>query len=388
MAGLVFCAMWLFMGLAAINTQANLLFGVFGMMAGVLLLAWYFGRAALRRLVLRRVLPPHAVVGVPTVFEYQIANTKRYWPSFSISLMELDGAAGFARAPGGYMLHAAAGMTATVPAEVMPQRRGVYEFDRYQLATSFPFGFIRRAAVARHKDAIVIFPPIGTVEPRLLSLCRSADESGESQRPRPGGNDEFYGIRRYRPGDNPRRIYWRRSARTGVLLAKEMTHVSPPRLLLAVDSQLRNPTPEDQARLEQAIAMAASLASATLESGLAVGICAWAGEPVVIAPMRGKQQREDLLTLLARLPRNAAFERGSLLSECRSALKPNTTTVLLTPSKVKADLMEEARGNIVVLSSASEEGQRWFHFPPNVDFSNCAPPDQQPPHAVDYNVAK
>jgi len=35
--GLVYCSMMMFMGLAAINSQANLLFGVFGLMIGILL---------------------------------------------------------------------------------------------------------------------------------------------------------------------------------------------------------------------------------------------------------------------------------------------------------------------------------------------------------------
>ena len=39
MTGLVYSAMMLFMGLAAVNTQANLLFGVFGLMVGILLVS-------------------------------------------------------------------------------------------------------------------------------------------------------------------------------------------------------------------------------------------------------------------------------------------------------------------------------------------------------------
>ena len=61
-------------------------------------------------------------------------------------------------------------------------------------------------------------------------------------RPRRGGQDEFYGVKEYRTGENPRHIYWRRSARTGVLVAKEMTQVSPPKLLLLVDTNVDNAT--------------------------------------------------------------------------------------------------------------------------------------------------
>jgi len=50
LTGLVYCSMMMFMGLAAVNTQANLLFGVFGLMIGVLLIAGVISRAVLRRL--------------------------------------------------------------------------------------------------------------------------------------------------------------------------------------------------------------------------------------------------------------------------------------------------------------------------------------------------
>ena len=36
-------------------------------------------------------------------------------------------------------------MTATVPVELLPKRRGLHRLNRHQISTSFPFGFIKRA---------------------------------------------------------------------------------------------------------------------------------------------------------------------------------------------------------------------------------------------------
>src|SRR5690606_35819642 len=130
----------------------------------------------------------------------------------------LEGSEGFVRQPLAYMLHAAAGMTSTVPTEVIPKRRGLLVLDRYQISTSFPFGFIKRASIHTQRDTMIIYPAIGRVDPKLLSLCRAADKTGPTMRPRRGGTDEFYGVKEYRTGENPRLIYWRRSARTGVLV--------------------------------------------------------------------------------------------------------------------------------------------------------------------------
>src|SRR6476619_3217015 len=95
MTGLVYCAMMLFMGLAAVNTQANLLFCVFGLMVGILLVSGVISRMVLRRLRVRRVLPDHGYVGRPMPVTYEFRNDKRFWPSLSVCIAELDGVEGF-----------------------------------------------------------------------------------------------------------------------------------------------------------------------------------------------------------------------------------------------------------------------------------------------------
>src|SRR5579864_7143671 len=179
LTGVVYIAMMLFMGLAAINSQANLLFGVFGLMIGILLVSGTVSRLVLRRLYLRRVLPEHASVGRALTLSYEITNGKRFWPSLSVAISELDGVEGFTTQPQCYMLHAAAQMTASVPALVVPKRRGLHELDRYQLGTSFPFGFIKRAVTDRRKEMLLVYPPEAEVDRKLLAMCRSADTSGE-----------------------------------------------------------------------------------------------------------------------------------------------------------------------------------------------------------------
>jgi uncharacterized protein (DUF58 family) len=396
--GLVYCSMMMFMGLAAMNSQASLLFGVFGLMIGILLVAGFISKVVLRRLELHRVLPELAVVGQTTTITYEFHNEKRFWPSLSVCLAELDGAEAFTRQPQSYMLHAAARQTATVPVEVMPKRRGLHEMDRYQLSTSFPFGFIKRAAERRQKDSVLVYPALGQVDPKFLTLCRSADTSGATMRPRRGGQDEFYGVKEHRAGENPRWIYWRRSARTGVLVAKEMTQVSPPRLLILVDTYIdpEARTIEAHGNVERGIAMAASLASHALEAGLSVGLLAWSGEWNVVQPARGKRHRRDLLAVLARLPLNTRRKTQDLLDESRSAVETGATPVLITPRDVQLGLSDAVRSGLVVASSKSDGSRRWFNFPPSVYFDRCMPVDQEPmmvprrdkPHDRSGNRAK
>lgn len=377
--GLVFIAMMLFMGLAAINSQANLLFGVFGLMIGVLMVSYFISHMVLRKLRVRRVVPDHGTVGRPMPVSYEFHNQKRFWPSLSVCLSELDGVDGFTKQPMCYMLHAAPGMTAVVPTEFIPKRRGLHDLEQYQLSTSFPFGFIKRAASLRQKDRLLVLPAMAEVDRRLLNQCRSAEKTGAMMRPKPGGQDEFYGVKEYRTGESPRWIYWKRSARgSGALVSKQMTQVAPPRIVLLVDTYLHDRSPEQHARIEKTIAMAASLASAALDDGLAVGLYAWSENWVGVHPTRGKRQREDILSVLARLTLNRSCDIQSLLDESGSFLKAGTTAVLVTPQDVQVGLAERVRGALVVVSAASPMADVWFRFSPDVDFNSCMPADQQP----------
>jgi uncharacterized protein (DUF58 family) len=374
LTGLVYCSMMLFMGLAAMNSQANLLFGVFGLMIGILLVSGVISNFVLRRIDVARVLPEHGVVGQTLTVVYEFNNSKKFWPSLSVTVAELDGAEAFVKQPHGYLLHAAPKMTARVPVELIPKRRGLHKFDRHQISTSFPFGFIKRALERRREDHLLIFPAMAAVDPKLLSMMQSAESSGPMMRPRRGGVDEFYGLKEHRFGENPRYIYWKRSARTGTLVAKEMTHVSPPRLVLLVDTYTEGKQSRDTDRaIEKCIAMAASLASHALEQNLPVGLFMWSDGWVGIAPNRGKRQRLDILTALSRAPRNDEHGTRELIDGAYEFQESGTTQVLFSPRDIQLGLGESARGGMMVISSMSPMSDRWFKFDKKIDFAHAGP---------------
>src|ERR1700722_441380 len=75
--GLIYFSMMMFMGIAATNTQANLLFGVFGLMIGILLVSGIISRLVLKQLRITRDMTDHAAVGKPVTITYQFINDKR-----------------------------------------------------------------------------------------------------------------------------------------------------------------------------------------------------------------------------------------------------------------------------------------------------------------------
>jgi uncharacterized protein (DUF58 family) len=382
--GIVYITTMFLMGVAAINGQINLLFGVFGLMAGVMLVSGLICWMVLRRVRMTRLLPEQCFVGRPTTVIYQFKNQKRFWPSLSLTLLEMEGAEAFESQPAAYLLHAAAGMTASVPVSLLPKRRGRYALGDYQLSTSFPFGFIKRALSRCEPDQILICPALGRASKQLLGLCRCDQRADAPIRPRRGGQDEFYGVKEHRLGENPRWIYWRRSARTpGILIAKEMTQVAPPRLLLLVDTYLQHADLPEKAAVEKTLAMAATLASEALDQGLSVGLCVWGGTDWTVTPIQqGKRQRRDLLAALACVPANRTAESSALLDAATGLIRQGTTAVLFTPRQMAITLSDHLRGNLVVVSARSPWIGAWFSFDESIDFERCIPLESDAPPPV------
>src|SRR5262249_56793295 len=100
-------------------------------------------------------------------------------------------------------------------------RRGRIDFNRIVLATRFPFGLITKFASVFIPQATIVYPALGTVRERRWRVRHWTEAALDGRPMSHRGEDEFYGLREYRPGDNPRRIHWRRSARHGTLLVRE-----------------------------------------------------------------------------------------------------------------------------------------------------------------------
>ena len=157
-----------------------------------------------------------------------------------------------------------------------------------------------------------------------------------------------------------------------------MTHVSPPRFMLLVDTHVGpSPNLELQIAVERTIAMAASLASEMLQQGLPMGLLVWSDGWRYLPPNRGKRHYRDVLSMLARLPLNKSFNLRALLDQSFRHQKSGTTAMLMTPHQLQLGLGDYAHGGLFVFSPDSEQTKKWFTFAETVDFTRCMPVDQQ-----------
>lgn len=176
--------------------------------------------------------------------------------------------------------------------------RGLYVFGPLILSSSDPFGWMQRQAVLPVQDILLVYPLIVPVEALGLPLS-SLFGSGATQRRLFEDPLRVMGVRGYQVGDDPRRIHWKATARTGVLQSKIYEYQNQQCVLVLLD------TGDEAAALMQvsremqefAISVAASLVVSALDDGYKVGAlmnCALLSAPEPVNAHVQEKQREPV----------------------------------------------------------------------------------------------
>lgn len=346
--GIAYAVTTLVLIVGAVNGQNNLLFVVFGAAVAGMLLSGIVSGWSMMGLRLTREAPGTMRVGERGYLRYVIENKSRLMPACGLLIEELDkatSAVGFAfEATSEKGLGKSRSSLARVPAQgkeiaittVLPRRRGKYTLLAARIGSAFPIGLTRKSVTFVQQDAVLVWParvhvPLGTA-----ASAPTGDERGSGAPTRAGA--EFFALREYQEGDNPRAIAWRASARSGAPVVR--TYITPPgaRTWIVLDLASAAGASDVFTAQEELIALAAGAAEQLLSQGHEIGLRATSGEAIVplcrgIASISGVM---DTLALLdaARLTSaaqstsksqasSAHMPRGSVLWICRA--QPTST---------------------------------------------------------------
>jgi uncharacterized protein (DUF58 family) len=108
------------------------------------------------------------------------------------------------------------GGEAEVVLEMPTTRRGWFEVGRVRLSTLWPLGLARAWSWLRPEERLLVY---AMPDPGAPPLPESLGD-GDSPRTRAHGEQPHH-LREYRPGDMPRQIAWKASARFDKLLVRE-----------------------------------------------------------------------------------------------------------------------------------------------------------------------
>ena len=286
-SGWIVCIGAVFLGFAAIGTGNNLLFLLLGANLGFVILSGSLSELVLRRIEVRRRLPRGGFADQPLRITYELHNRKRWLPSFALEVGEIDAEA---RA---FVASVGAGETVVARSEREWALRGVYPLSAVALATSFPFGFFRKTRTLELPGEMVVWPRVDrrVREPRVAGDRMMA--SGSVPVGAFGARGEFRSLRPYRPGDDPRDVHWRSTARVGQPVVREYERDRARALWLCLD--LRGENGKEDA--ETVVEIAAALAERALARGASLGL---ATADARVGPAAGVGQRERVLDALAR----------------------------------------------------------------------------------------
>src|SRR5207249_8955043 len=185
--------------------------------------------------------------------------------------------------------------------DVTLPRRGVYECGPLRATSSYPFGLVQQEVSCGTPDRLVVLPRLGALNVgrlrRWLQHTARPDERNRRSRRKLAQEVEFHSLRSFRPGDSPRWIHWRTSARRNELMVREFDQGTHYDLVLLVDASVPERGPHF---VEEAVSLAATIVWAwTHESGDRVVLGVAGASPAVVAGHGGPKQGEQLLECLA-----------------------------------------------------------------------------------------
>lgn len=217
---------------------------------------------------------------------------------------------------------------------VRPKRRGYYQLGPVRLRLGDGLGLAQGEQVIGSPVRLTVYPRIVPIESMGLALglpfgpVRTRERAFED----PANPSE---IRPYRPGDNPRQIHWKTTARRGELMLREYELNAAASLLILPDLQAGAPIEAS----ELAIELSASLAAWGLRQKIEVGLVSHGAERLIAQPSRGDRSYREVLEGLTRAEASGVLPLARILEQ-ESALFGARSTLAISTSKIDHQLVD------------------------------------------------
>ncbi|MER6942876.1 DUF58 domain-containing protein [Nonomuraea sp. NPDC000554] len=261
-------------------------------------LLWTLRRPRLR--VRRDLAPAKVARGEPAIAMLHVTNTGRRRRD---GLRALDACRDTAIAVD--LPSLATGASKTVSYRLPTRRRGETPVGPLRLDRADPFGLARRTTSYGQPDTLLVRPRTVALGP--LNSGRQRHLDGLASRSAPSGTITFNGVRDYVIGDDLRHIHWRSTARTGVLMVKELVDVNLPHTTAVLDTRDASYSGDDE--FELAVDAVASVAWSVARNRFPLRLLTGDGE--LLNVRGGPEEAEEVLDRLALVERSAAAQAPS-----------------------------------------------------------------------------
>ena len=319
--------------LALSDLSANRpVFLLFSLVLSAVLLSFILPIMNLKGIRVERVVPPqvhsHEWFSVTAV----ISAEGRRTDAFGVVIR--DGRSGPYDRPGHALaLRVARDAPVRVRYQVRLKQRGLIRITELELSTRFPFGLFEYRLVVPVESEILAYPRIGVFRDEPLPGSRFSRLMTSTETVNDKGQEEFRNLREYRPGDNPRLIAWRATAKHGELMVKELEDDLTKRVTIFLETRLEPGARNlDRLRLERTISFAATLIQRLARRRCWIGLYLFNPKLTHVHAGRGGRHMDRVMRTLALLTPTKDGGLQDLVARASEDTFRTSLPVLLMPS--------------------------------------------------------
>lgn len=194
------------------------------------------------------------------------------------------------------------------------QRRGIIDIGPMSIEMSDPFGLTAVRVEAAGPATVTVYPRLDPITP--LPFSRGHDPHGAGHDAQSLGRigEEFYALRDYSVGDDPRRVHWPSTARRGRLMVRQDELPRQGRITVLLDTRS---TAHSDESFERAVSAAASLVAANAHHRDLVRLVTTSGRDSGFAA--GRTHVESVLEFLASVSTTSRGTFQATLAHLQSA---------------------------------------------------------------------
>ena len=259
--GFTFIILTLAIGAAAVNTGNNVLYLIFSLMLGLIVVSGVLSKRILSGLTARIEFPDHLFSGAENVCYVSVRNRKELLPSIGIRFQIAS--PGFPRVERSFFFIPAGGEASGFANVFFPQR-GIFDVREMEIQTRFPFSFFVKIRRYFSDQKVRVYPKIYRFPEEALMKFT---EGTLLDSPYRGDSQHLLHIREYLPQDSSKQIHWKASARLDRLLVKEFQKEQGQEILIYFDLRPTNPDGKQMEIHEKGVSLIASLVFLFLERG-------------------------------------------------------------------------------------------------------------------------
>ncbi len=241
----------------------NLLLVLAGLLVGALIMQWRWSRRSVESVSVQRRLPTEAFAGKSFRVRFRLRNHSRLMPAWMMRVEDSIRLAGESE-----RTTAVCGVGVVSPQQtVAPHfdcvvaKRGIYRFGPAILQTTFPFSLFTSRQTVDTEAELHVYPRLLSLRARWQRrlLTRSGGVTVTARRSGPTEGD-FFGLREWQTGDNPKWIHWRTTARIGEPAVRQFEQQRRFDTCILVDGYAgpSEPTGQSEGDVETAISLAAT----------------------------------------------------------------------------------------------------------------------------------